>query len=146
MFAWNDSMATGIYKIDAQHKEIFKKFNEFADVFATAKFNAKKMEEAENILDFLQFYADWHFSKEEEYFEQYHCPAAEVNKKAHMQFRRMFGQFYEQWQHQGMNMELAEKTFNELVDWFINHILKVDVQLHAYVKAESDNQAKSPVI
>jgi hemerythrin len=144
MLAWKDSMTTGIKEIDAQHKELINRYNAFADVLSNSKDTAILREEAGGLLDFLQFYALWHFTEEEEFFEKYQCPDAEVNKKAHAQFIEMFGQFHESWQDKGMDLELAQRTFTELGNWVANHILGVDIKVYPYVKAEMDSRPKDP--
>jgi hemerythrin len=35
MIIWDDSMTTGLPEIDAQHKEIIEKFNEFSEAVAS---------------------------------------------------------------------------------------------------------------
>ena len=89
---------------------------------------------AGDILDFLQFYAVWHFEREDKCMEQYKCPAAEANKQAHAEFIDKFGQFYEQWQESVMDWELVQQTYVELGDWIENHIRRVDAQLLPCVK------------
>jgi hemerythrin len=139
MLTWNDSMTTGIPEVDVQHKELIKRYNAFEIVISNAKGNANQREEAGKVLDFLQFYAVWHFEKEEEFFEKYKCPDAKENKESHAQFIKKFGQFYEFWQTEGMDIELAQTTFKELGNWVANHILGVDIKIYPYVKAANSN-------
>lgn len=134
MLEWDDSMTTGIQRIDAQHKEIIKKYNEFSAALSSGISRAEEKEEAGNILDFLQFYAQWHFHREEECFAEYECPAAEMNKKQHGEFLEMFGNFYEQWQSEGMDNELVIETYRGLGDWIQNHIMRTDTQIFPCVK------------
>jgi hemerythrin len=131
MITWDDSMTTGLSNLDAQHREIIGKLNELSEALAGGQDRARV---AGEILDFLQFYAAWHFEREEALMEQYQCPIAETNKKEHVKFVERFGQFYEQWQTASMDLELVNKTHAELANWIANHILQVDTQLYAYVK------------
>jgi len=48
---------------------------------------------AREILDFLQFYAKWHFGQEEDCMNKYKCPIADQNKKAHAGFLKKFDRF-----------------------------------------------------
>ena len=130
MITWDDNMRTGLPDLDAQHKMIIKKFNQFSE--AVSSLDARKV--AGDILDFLQFYAVWHFEREEKYMEQYKCPAAQANKRAHAKFLDQFGQFYEQWQTSNMDLDLVDETYLELEKWIKNHFLGVDTQLRPYVK------------
>ncbi len=134
MITWDETMATGVPNIDAQHKELIQKFNEFSEASSNA--SGRKM--AGEVLDFLQFYAAWHFEREEKLMEQYNCPAAEKNKKAHAEFIDKFGQFYQQWQEASMSFELMQATFSELAKWVEDHIRGVDTQLRFYVKETED--------
>ncbi|MBN1305005.1 MAG: hemerythrin family protein [Anaerolineales bacterium] len=135
MISWDESMTTGLPEIDKQHKLLIEKFNEFSDVLA-AMGKAGSREAAGAVLDFLQFYALWHFEQEEKYMEKYNCPTARENKKDHAYFREVFGQFYYQWQHTDMNLELVQKTYDELQAWIVNHIMKVDVALYDCVSRD----------
>jgi hemerythrin len=130
MITWDDSMTTGLPEIDEQHKEIIKKFNEFSEAMSSQQ----GRDVAGDILDFLQFYAVWHFEREEKCMEQYKCPAAKANKQAHAEFIDKFGQFYEQWQESTMDSDLMRETYLKLAEWIKNHIQRVDTQLYPCVK------------
>lgn len=134
MIQWNDKMETGVSKIDQQHKKILEKFNEFSAVLESATLDGERMIKAGKILDFLQFYAVWHFEKEEHCFHEHNCPGALANANAHKRFVTMFNSFYERWQAEGMEIELATETFDELANWFVNHIMKIDTKLKPCVK------------
>jgi hemerythrin len=132
MITWDNSMATGLSDLDAQHREIIKKFNEFSEALWCP--NGMDRQVAGEVLDFLQFYALWHFEREEKCMERYHCPAAAVNKHAHAEFIKKFGGFYEQWQAGGMDLKLVRETYLELEKWIVTHIRQVDTELYPCVK------------
>jgi hemerythrin len=136
MITWDDSMLTGLPDIDAQHKEIIAKFNEFSRAIGFS--HGEGRETAGNVLDFLQFYAAWHFEREEACMAQYNCPVAEFNKRAHAQFVEKFGRFYRQWQEGNMDSNLMRKTFEELALWIENHIRKTDTQLRPCIEAAGE--------
>ena len=125
VITWNESMSTGIQRLDDQHRMLFQKFNEFSKAMS----NMSARESASEVLDFLQFYANWHFGQEENCMEEYRCPAASMNKQAHAEFIKTFNEFYEQWQQGTMTSQLAAATYTELERWLVNHILRVDTQL-----------------
>ena len=130
MIIWDDSMSTGVPIVDEQHKMLFQKFNDFSE--AMSKVTAR--ETAGELLDFLQFYVKWHFEQEEEFMDEYKCPAAAENKRTHAEFINTFGQFYSQWQEGTMTPKLMSKTHLELGKWLVNHVLQVDIQLRPCVK------------
>jgi hemerythrin len=132
MIIWDEeTMSTGIPMIDAQHKKLFKKFNEFSEAIS----GKKSKEAAGELLDFLQFYAVWHFGQEENCMNEYKCPVAAENKQAHAEFVRKFSRFYTQWQTGNMTAELAGETYMELEKWLVKHVARVDTQLRLCVKS-----------
>ena len=135
MMNWHEGLATGDLDLDNHHKEIFQKFNEFYTAMSSGA--AARGEEAGRVLDYLQFYAQLHFKREEELMDKYHCPAAEENKREHAEFLKDFGAFYTQWQTGGMNLVLANDTFVKLMDWLVNHVQGVDTQLYKCVPHSS---------
>jgi hemerythrin len=129
MITWDESMSTGVALIDAQHKMLFQKFNEFSDAIS----QNKAREAAAETLDFLQFYATWHFGREEKCMDEYRCPVAAQNKQAHAEFLATFNGFYEQWQAGTINPDLVSKTHQELEKWLVNHVARTDTQLRPCV-------------
>lgn len=128
MIIWDQSMSTGVEFIDEQHKMLFQKFNDFS----AASSNLTIRESAAEALDFLQFYVNWHFGQEEKIMEDCGCPAAAANLKAHQEFTVRFNEFYQQWQNQTMTSALAKQVYAEMEAWIVNHIIKVDAQLHGF--------------
>jgi hemerythrin len=126
MITWTESMSTGVALLDAQHKMLFQKFNEFSDAISGG---VSAQDAAAEILDFLQFYASWHFGREEQCMDEYKCPVAAHNKQAHAEFMVTFNSFYRQWQDKTINSELVKKTHHELETWLINHVSGTDTQL-----------------
>lgn len=129
MITWDESMSTGVALLDAQHKMLFQKFNEFSEAI---KGNVAQ-EAAAEMLDFLQFYATWHFGREEKCMDEYKCPVAAQNKQAHAEFLATCNRFYEQWQKGTMDSELVKRTYQELENWLVNHVSRTDTQLQRCV-------------
>ncbi|HWQ45234.1 MAG TPA: bacteriohemerythrin [Longilinea sp.] len=130
MIVWDESLSTGVTMIDEQHKMLFQSFNEFSE--ALTKVTAR--EAAGEVLDFLQFYAVWHFKEEEKEMEAANCPAADENKRAHAEFIEIFTRFYTQWQEGIMTLDLAAQSYQQLEKWLVDHVLRVDTQLRTAVK------------
>jgi len=133
MITWDESMSTGLEELDAHHKEIIAKFNEFSAAIEHGY--GADLELAGDILDFLQFYAAWHFRREERCMDQYQCPVAQINKRAHAEFVEKFNLFYEHWQEHGIDINVTYKTFIELEEWIRNHIVGIDTQLRGCVNS-----------
>lgn len=131
MIVWNDSMRTGVANIDAQHRELIERFNEFSDAIE----RGRGREETGALLDFVQFYAQWHFEREEHCMDEYRCPVAATNKAAHRYFTRRFGWLYEQYQQSDVDPRTIQETLTELETWIVEHITKVDTRLNPCVSA-----------
>jgi hemerythrin len=135
MIGWNDSLSTGVKALDAQHKVLIQKFNELAEALSKP---GRNREVAESVLDYLQFYAEWHFTEEEKYMEQANFPGAADNLAEHAEFRRRFRTFYERWQAGTMTSAHAVEIHDELAIWIVNHILKTDAPLRQHLGAEAE--------
>ena len=131
MFEWSELMTTGFSGLDDQHRGLINKFNELVEA-ETAGADHKTIGE---ILDFLQDYAERHFSTEEEIMEKYECHMLEDNKRAHNEFRDKFGNIYKQWEgRENSDAKVLHQTIVELARWIVNHILTIDNQLYMFVK------------
>ncbi len=141
MYTWDVSMATGVEEIDAQHKELLERLNQFAEALS----NHHGREETGNMLDFLQFYAQWHFEREERCMEHYQCPVAAANKSAHQEFIKRFDRLYQWYQKSDVDPRLVSETFHELQVWVFRHIKGVDTQLRpCVVHNQNPEQASEP--
>jgi hemerythrin len=128
LITWDQSLSTGDERTDSQHLVLIDKLNEF-DAVISGSNSGDIRRAAGEVLDFLQFYAAWHFQQEEAVMAKMNCPAAEQNKLAHAKFIGDFGRFYSQWQTSSMDLGLARKTYEQLRDWVVDHILTIDVQM-----------------
>jgi hemerythrin len=126
---WDDSLSTGEPSVDLQHRYLIKTINELAEAID----QGKGRDAISEILVVTQFYAEWHFQREEECMERYRCPAAAANKSAHAVFIEKFRKFREDYESAGATDALAARMYAELGDWLVNHILKVDKALAAVV-------------
>ena len=123
---WNDALTTGDDTLDDQHKFLVETLNTLGDAIN----EGHGIEMVSRILGRLRFYAGWHFEREEDCFEQYHCPAAEINIKAHRAFTDKFDQYHKVFMETGGSNELALKIHEEISNWIVNHILRVDGELY----------------
>ena len=80
------TMATGVEEIDAQHQELIQHLNEFFNLMHMGRGG----DGLDEFMDFLSQYAAWHFKHEEGCMEEYRCPAAAANKRAHQTFIQIF--------------------------------------------------------
>lgn len=124
-FTWSDALNTGLPAIDIQHKELFAAFNDLADAIE----QGKGASAIKKLLAFLKYYAEWHFAREEKCADACKCPFADANKNAHQRFVEMFGGLHAQYRESHASEEVARQVHQELSDWIVNHVLKVDRQI-----------------
>ncbi len=129
MIAWDPSMSTGVAEIDAQHQELLRRMAEFLQALEAGQ----GREETGKILDFIQFYAKWHFKREEKCMAEHQCAIAEVNHTAHGEFIRRFDILWQQYQVSDIDPRIPYETSQELANWFVQHILRIDTRLNACV-------------
>jgi len=123
---WNIALNTGDESLDNQHRYLVDLLNKLGEAIT----EGHGSDSLARILGALRFYAGWHFGKEENCFETYHCPAAEKNKKAHAVFIEKFDKYHDEFNRLGGSNELALLIHEEISDWIINHILIVDGELY----------------
>jgi hemerythrin len=126
MITWNDSLSTGDSSLDNQHRILFDTLNDLGRAIQMGD----SAEVIGKILGVLKFYASWHFQREEACFEQYQCPTADVNKKAHQNFVTTFDRLNQEYNKAGGSEALAIRVHEELTEWTYNHIVSVDTKLY----------------
>lgn len=127
---WDQSLSTGVPKIDTQHQELFRTVN----ALLSAMRSGKGKEEIGNILKFLAEYSVKHFTDEELEMEKAGCPAALANKIAHQQFVRKFEQLQRRFREEGCSSGLVLEVQKHLVNWVADHVRQVDTKLAAFAK------------
>lgn len=122
---WNNSLSVGIPEIDQQHKQLIEQLNLLVDAMHA---NSGK-EEIQRIVHFLDIYVAQHFSYEEGCMHRYKCPVASTNTAAHSQFINTLKRIKTQLNQKGPSLLLAIEVNEQLLDWFVNHIKKIDREL-----------------
>lgn len=125
---FSDAIKTGDEATDVQHKFLIDLVNEIADVVDDGTAET----ELGRLLPLLEFYIEWHFSREEACMLRRSCPFAEANEKAHKTFIRTVGEFKQRYREEGASQELASEMYKRLTDWLVAHILKIDSTMRDY--------------
>lgn len=129
VMTWTDAYATGIDRIDEQHRMIFKMTGEYR-----VALDAGRGERTYGVLlDFLEHYIRTHFGFEERCMEEYRCPAAAANRAAHAEFTETLAGFRRRYAGFGYSPADARELVDTLIRWFSLHIARVDVRLRESV-------------
>ncbi len=127
---WNDTLKIGVPEIDRQHQQLIEQMNALVDAMNT---NRGK-EEIQKIIQFLDLYVWQHFGFEESCMQKHSCPVACQNKEAHAKFSATFREIKAEFNAKGASLPLAMKVNEQLLDWFVNHIKRIDRELKASMK------------
>ncbi len=131
---WDNALSTGDKGLDDQHKMLIDTFNELADVIE----DGSSKDKIGKIISMLKFYANWHFLREEDCMEKYHCPVAGKNKKAHAVFLKNLERYEKEFEKLDRVMDLAMEMHTDLADWIYNHILALDSKLYHSIHPTTD--------
>lgn len=129
-FEWNEDLATGIEKIDNEHKEIFRLLNKLLDDMD----KGKGEDDIGEVLGFLEHYVRTHFTEEENYMIEHSYEGFHAQRAAHSQFIRDFYLLKNELTHSGMNLHLVVKTEQVLGNWLMNHIKVEDKKMALALK------------
>ncbi len=130
---WSDEYATGIDRIDNQHKMIFR----MTEDFQTALHEGSGESTYDTFLDFLGSYCRAHFDFEERCMDEYNCPVAQRNKEAHAGFANILSEYQHRYAAKGFNRADAHNLMNTIDQWLSKHICRIDVHLKQCVQTRS---------
>ncbi len=127
---WDDRLTTGVSAIDAQHSEIFARFN----VLLRACESGRSRDEVAGVLGFMNTYIDEHFTEEERFLESIDYPEVVSHRQEHRRFARRFMAVAEQFTEQGNSVQLVIKLSRVLGELIFDHIQEKDMAYARFCK------------
>lgn len=124
---WNDNYATGIAKIDEQHKELFRQIDILMD--------RKQADRIPSTLEFLGNYVVRHFNDEQVMHTISKYPKAEGHKKLHAAFMQQYRDMKRQYEESGDKLLIIMKINKVCIDWLKEHIMGQDKDFAIYYKS-----------
>jgi hemerythrin len=129
---WTDKLATGIITIDSQHKELFKRINNLVTAIKQHRCKA----EIEGTIQFLDDYARIHFSEEERHMRDSNYAGLEEQREDHKKYLAILAGLKEQLTRmQGGSYYLSATTNQVVVDWIVDHIMKLDMKYGEFLRS-----------
>ena len=122
---WSNDYATGIQRIDEDHKMIFKMAEDFRAALETGAGGAVYTV----LLDAITVYCRGHFGFEERCMDEYRCPVAQRNKDAHVSFLEILAGFHQRFAVSGYDPADARRFVDTVDQWLADHICDVDIHL-----------------
>ena len=127
---WTPQIATNVESVDEQHKTIINEINHLLDLMKQGKARS----EIGKTVEFLDNYTKTHFADEEKIMAKHNCAIAEVNKQQHAIFLGKIAKYKELLADENASTMVTLDVKKELMEWFINHITKIDMQLRDCAK------------
>jgi hemerythrin len=129
---WTPDLSVGVAKIDEQHRELF---NRIGNLVAAIKSKTCKFEIGPTTR-FLEEYVTEHFSDEEELMRSVGYPAYEQHKALHKKFMDDFEALTRELEGESSSYNKSAYTNKMVVDWILDHIKKVDMELGAFIAGQ----------
>ncbi len=131
---WSDGFATGIEEVDKQHRTMLALVDEVRGLVADQR-HQDQQERLAAVLDQLNEYASYHFLAEENLLRQ-HLPQ-HPGTAAHIQAHRAYWIAITGYQRQLRygDPELCDALYSFLRQWWIGHILTIDQEMGAALRA-----------
>ena len=128
-FVWTNDLNTGEAFIDNDHQRLVSMINAFHDALAEGRAN----DVINKVINNLITYTKEHFKREEVEMQRINYPQMTTHRQQHDRFVREVEQLKRTADSGGkINAVQVSKFLN---DWLRNHILQVDTQLAAALKA-----------
>lgn len=134
---WTDELATGMKKVDDQHKELIKMVNDLHDALS----KGKGKEIVGKTINFLSDYVVDHFKTEEKLMLDYNYSGYLIHKSQHEQFIKEFGDLVKEVNAATAASFLAIRVQRSIVQWLINHIMNVDKHMARFIIAKTGGNA-----
>jgi len=131
---WTRDSEFGVTEIDNQHRALFAQSNKLMNAVRTNR----EIEEVNEVVTFLDTYVTRHFHYEEHLMEKYKYPFTDYQKWHHNKFSEHFNNLRQEIRQ----LDDSNRYFILLrvqllvVDWWVNHISKLDTHLGRFIKTK----------
>ncbi len=129
---WTSALSVGVSEIDDQHVQLFARINKMLDIIA----ESSETDEIGKVIDFLDECVVSLFATEERLMKRFDYPDVVHHLRQHEEFTREFHLFRERCRKEGPSGFLAIQIEEMMVEWWTNHINKVDKVLGIFIKDE----------
>jgi hemerythrin len=125
---WSSALATGVSEIDAQHVELFERFDQLLDAMI-----AKDRDGAARLIPFLQSHVREHLAAEERLMRELAYPDEAAHAAEHAAFAAEIEDLARQLEERGPTARLVLRLEVELTGWLRDHLYAADAALARFV-------------
>ncbi|MCL6473035.1 MAG: bacteriohemerythrin [Firmicutes bacterium] len=133
---WKDELSTGVNEIDNQHKELINLVNSLHASLS----QGKGKEVVDDAVRFLANYVVEHFKNEEGLMLKHKYIGYPAHKREHENFVNYFNSLVSDYNAASNTSFLAINLQRSVVDWLVNHIMKVDKEMAKFVMAKAGSK------
>lgn len=130
---WSSELATGVFDIDNQHKEIFSR----VDRLSAACSEGRGKDEVLRLLLFLEDYVKEHFAAEERLQLRHAYPHYAAHKSQHVHFIAEVARLSVAFREEGSTLSLVIMTNKTMASWLVQHITKTDMEFAGYLREQA---------
>lgn len=115
LVTWKRIYSVGIARIDNEHKELIRIFNDLLGAMAVGK----GFTVVESIISSLMHYAETHFATEQELMESYNYPGLAKHLNEHEKFREKVQKYKNEFNSGNLNVSIH--LINFIKEWLVEH-------------------------
>ena len=130
LYKWDDSIATGIDKIDREHKECMDDLNTFHSLMLSGEGESG----LDDIINRIQRHVSHHFHDEEEYMSSIGYPDLAKHKHEHDEFTARMERLKANLQSAGHSADASNEFYSYVAEWMHNHFRYADKEYVAYAR------------
>jgi hemerythrin len=130
---WTEDLAVGYGLIDAQHKELFDRYNSLLQACKEGKGRATIIP----LLDFLIEYVGVHFAEEERFMARYAYPERAEHSQQHRELIRQVDEVRRELQENGASIFVITSITQTLLNWLLGHVRQTDVKLGRFLATQT---------
>ena len=143
---WDPSLETGIEVVDEQHRQYFVLLNNYLAKASESPVDGDEFFDLVEKLDFLRQYAREHFATEESLMQEAGFPGFEAHRWEHRYFEHHVGELFERLKADGFSLELAHDVNYYIIEWFVEHIRQVDMELVEFLHDKAGRDGAIPAL
>lgn len=129
---WKDKYELGVPLIDKQHKELFRRVEDFIKTIRSSASWQDKLQRVNETLEFMKVYVVEHFHDEEEYQKRIGYPGYAEHKKIHADMVSYVCQASKDYERGNYNEMYMQQLAGKLLSWLINHVASEDQRIAKY--------------
>ncbi len=125
---WDERYSVHVRALDEQHQKLIKMINALIGL-SEVSVGSEAISDA---LTEMTNYAQYHFSKEEQYMLEYDFPGYQSHKREHREFKRKAADLCLNAMQNKTTVPMEIRKY--LKHWCVNHIFKSDLKYGAFFK------------